>query len=152
MSSLSFSPDSPPACRVFHDANQSIPDDTETTVEFNSERFDNNTMHDTVTNNSRITFTDAGLYLVGFHGRFETRSTYSTTVPFLRLNGTTYIADGTAERNAIVPSSIGVTTLYQFVAADFVEVRVYQNNTAVAARNLLAAAESSPEFWAVRVG
>lgn len=143
---------SPPACRVFHNANQSIADATETTVAFNSERFDTDTMHDTVTNNSRITFNTAGVYVVTFNGRFLTAADYSAVYVILRKNGTTNIA-----QHMISPSAFNlqpvlmVSTTYKFAATDFVEARVFHDNTSNAARTLDVFGEASPEFSAVFV-
>ena len=142
----------PPSCRVYHSAAQSIAHATETTAAFNSERFDTNAMHDTATNNSRITFATAGLYLVTFTGKYATAADYTATTCRIRLNGTTYIADGTSERNTTIESRIQTTTLYRFAAGDYIEVRLYQANSAAAARNLEVSGNWSPEFMAVWVG
>lgn len=144
----------PPACRVFHSAAQSVASGALAAVAFDSERFDTDTMHDTVTNNGRITFNTAGLYVVSFSGLFAAASDYTAVYGFLRLNGTTYIAQsgpgshGTANFNA----GITVTTPYKFIAGDFVIVEVTQQNGPAAARNLLATGNYSPEFSAVWVG
>jgi hypothetical protein len=144
----------PPACRVFHNANQSINDVTVTTVAFNSERFDTDTMHDTVTNNSRITFTTAGLYLVTFNGGFAAAGDYSSALAQIRLNGVTGIAEVFAGTQADANENyfITISTVYKFAVADYVEARVWQNNTANVARNLVALGNISPEFSAVRLG
>lgn len=142
----------PPACRVHHSAAQSIANATETTAAFNSERFDTAAMHDTATLNSRITFATAGLYLVTFTGKYATAADYTATTCRIRLNGVTYIADGTSERNAAIESRIQTTTLYKFAAGDYIEVRLYQTNSAAAARNLEVSANWSPELMAVWVG
>jgi hypothetical protein len=42
--------------------------------------------------------------------------------------------------------------VYQFVAGDYIEVQVFQDNTANAARTLDATDERSPEFYAARIG
>jgi hypothetical protein len=55
-------------CRVFHNSNQSKANATVSGVFFNSERWDtdpNGLIHDTSTNNDRLTCRTAGLYLVG---------------------------------------------------------------------------------------
>ena len=50
-------------CRIYKSAGQSI-GTTLTAVTFDTESFDTDTMHDNVTNNTRITFTTAGYYEV----------------------------------------------------------------------------------------
>jgi hypothetical protein len=54
--------DSPtqPRCIAYHNTTQSVPDATETVLLLNSEDVDVATMHDTVTNNSRITIPTGG--------------------------------------------------------------------------------------------
>lgn len=144
----------PPACRVYHNANQSVNDNTLTLVAFNSERYDTDAMHDTVTNNGRITFNTAGLYIVGFQGRFPAANDFSVAGAYIRLNGSTLIAVNSGGR-ALTGSSdlhFGVTTTYKFAAADYIEVQVHQDNTANTARNLEAVANYSPEFWATWIG
>jgi len=144
----------PPACRVYNSANISIPHSATTAVTHDSERFDTDTMHSTSSNTSRITFTTAGLYLVGFHGRFEAGTDYSRAYADITLNGATLLAryDRRATTVDVRDPAMEVVTAYKFAAADYVEARVFHQNTAAAARNLVVSANESPEFWAVRVG
>lgn len=51
------------SCRVHNSANQSIPDSALTVLAFDSESFDDNGIHDTSTNNSRLTCKTAGRYI-----------------------------------------------------------------------------------------
>jgi hypothetical protein len=144
----------PPACRVYNSANISVNDNTVTLVTFNSERYDTDSMHSTSVDTSRITFTTAGLYLVAFNGQLPAANDYSVAGAYIRLNGTTYIAMNSGGRALTGSSdlSIGVTTVYKFAAADFVEVLVHQDNTANTARNLQAVSNLSPELAATWIG
>lgn len=139
----------PPACRVTHSVNQSIADNTETTVAFDTETFDTNSMHDPAVSNSRITFSTAGIYVVQFSGRFEAGTDYDYLQTRLRLNGATVIAltSSHADTTASFEQGVDIMTLYKFAAADYVEVRVYQDNAANAARNLLASAINFSACW-----
>lgn len=140
-------------CRVTRTAAQSINDNTVTAVQFDAERFDNDTMHDTVTNNTRITFTTAGAYLVGFHGLFAAANDYVRCFAVLRLNGVTEIARGPqVSTSTAVQAQVAVETMYEFDAADYLEALVYQDNSAAAARNLEQSADRTPEFYATRLG
>lgn len=142
-----------PACRVFHSVNQSITNNTATTLAFNSERFDTNTMHDTATNNSRITMTTAGLYLVNCSVALESRNDYNFAYLLLRTNGSTTIGYQTSlDIDVSNTPLISVTTLWKFAAADYVEARILQVNGAAAAANALTDPTASPEFSAVWVG
>ena len=143
----------PPAARAYHNASQSIPDNAETTVALNSERFDTTGMHDLVTLNSRITFAVAGLYVVTFTGIFDAAVDYNLAYASLRLGGTTAIATATSlPRTFSVNPLVNVTTVYKFGAGEFVTAVVYQDNTANAARNLLAVGNYSPELTAAWIG
>lgn len=139
----------PPAARAFHNANQSINNTTATTLAFNSERFDTDTIHDTATNNSRLTCKTAGKYLVFAHVQWASGAgTYRQTNLF--LNGATNIAI------VIGPPSSGnvtyqhVSTVYDLAVNDYVEIIVQQDSGG--ALNVVASGNASPEFGMVRVG
>jgi hypothetical protein len=143
-----------PTVRVFHNADQSIPDNTVTVVAFNSERYDTDTMHDTVTLNSHITFNTAGVYEVGFSGHFEQSITYASVQALLRLNGTTYIDVSPNQGLSTTANTprLKLGTQYKFAVNDYIEVQVYQDNTDNTARNLQVQGNYSPEFYATRLG
>src|SRR5262245_15317139 len=70
-----------PAVRAFHNTTQSITNGVTTTLAFNSETFDqtagaSSTMHDNVTNNSRLTAVYAGVYWI--HVQWEWAATVAT--------------------------------------------------------------------------
>lgn len=140
-------------CRVTRTAVQSITDATLTSVAFDAEVFDNDGMHDTVTNNSRITIVTAGIYWVGFTGMFAGAADYTRCFATLRINGTTEIARTPLQSTSTSTTpQLAVSTAYEFDAADYIEVQVFQDNTANAARNLEQTADRSPEFFATRIG
>ena len=142
----------PPACRVFHNAAQSVTDNSQLILAFNSERYDTDSMHSTVTNNSRITINTAGLYVVTAHVEFGA-GTYDFASVAIRLNGATFIAIHDApSTSGIYGNSRSVSTVYKFGANDYVEVRVFQDNAAAAARNVNVAGNYSPEFAATWIG
>lgn len=142
----------PPACRVYHSATQSLPDVTDTIVAFNSERFDTNTMHDTATNNSRITINTAGVYVVSFTGEVESAADYVYVYSYFRLNGATLIAISPISRVGAFGIYTSLSTVYKFAAGDYVQVLIRQDNTANVARNLAAVGNYSPEFAATWIG
>jgi hypothetical protein len=118
----------PPACRVYHSTTQSAANATATTLSFNSERYDTNTMHDTVTNNSRITMTTAGLYLVTAHVAFAANATGQRDL-YLQVNATTYIAMHTNPTiGAGGETFLSVATVFKFAASDYIIARVFQNS------------------------
>lgn len=145
-------PHNVPACRVFHSVNQSIPDATSTILAFDSERYDTDSMHSTVTNNSRITFNTAGLYLVTVNVEFAA-GTYDYASVAVRMNGTTFLGVSDASQSAgLFGAGRTVATVYKFAATDYVEARVFQDNGAAAARNVNVAGNYTPEFSATWIG
>lgn len=145
----------PPACRVYHNTTQSIPDAIDTALVFNSERHDTNTMHSTVSLTGRITATTAGLYVLSFTGEMVAAADYVEVHAYWRRNGTTPIGVGPAI-GTFTDGGVGVlfgcTTVAKLAAADYVEVMCRQNNTANVARNLASIAEYSPEATATWIG
>lgn len=140
------------ACRVTRTAALAVADGTALTlVPFTSEEFDDTGMHDTVTQNTRITILVAGYYMIGFNGVFAASNAYTRVFARLLLNGAIEIArDQRPGTSTTLTGVMHVTTLYQFDAGDYVEVQVSQSSGA--SRNLEATAEYSPEFWAARLG
>ena len=145
-----------PAVRVYHNANQSITNTTNTALAFNSERFDQaggsaSTQHDVSTNNSRLTCRHAGVYHIIGGCHFAANATGQRTL-FLRLNGATAIAY--APRgfglSSLDSTSLLVATHYDLAVNDYIEMVVYQDSGG--ALNVLNGANYSPEFSMTRVG
>lgn len=138
-------------CRVYNSGSQSINNTTLTALTFDSELYDDDTMHSTVSNTSRITMTTAGRYHVGATVTFDANATGSRIV-LLRLNGTTYFAK---DRHMTVTTgstttSATVSSDYNFSATDYVEVIVYQDSGG--ALNVLNSGADVTGFWAHRIG
>jgi len=143
-----------PAVRAFHNANQSIASDGAWhALALNSERFDqaggsSSTMHDTVTNNSRLTAIYAGIYLITGSVEFAANATGTRWLRIF-LNNTTAIAD-VDDSGTLTPSVLmTVTTVYSLAVNDFVELSVQQNSGG--ALNILSSGNYSPEFSMVRL-
>ena len=132
-------------CRVYHNANQSIANNTFPIVlAFNSENYDTDAMHDTVTNNSRITIKTAGKYIISAYCTWTSNPTGIRYIA-VRLNGTTTIVAGSC------PGVISLTqcaTEYDLAVNDYLEFAVYQNSGGPL--NVLAGTDS-PQFWARKV-
>lgn len=135
--------------RVTHNANQSINDVTETALAFNTEDYDTDAIHDTVTNNSRLTCKTAGKYNIWANIEFAANATGQRQVE-IRLNGTTLIGlaeiNATAARTANVP----VSCTYSLAVNDYVECVVYQNSTG--ALNVTTQSKYSPLFGMDKIG
>lgn len=77
----------PPAASVFNSAAVSVADNTLTTLNANSELFDNDAMHSTSVNTSRLTAQTAGRYLITARVNFAADITDGRRVIQLRKNG-----------------------------------------------------------------
>lgn len=139
-----------PAARVFHNANQAIANATVTNLAFNSERYDTDAMHDTVTNNSRITIRTPGLY------RFTSTITWDSALVATRVLNTILLNNssgiGRMETNKVTGTSLTqcCTCTWPCVAGDFVEVQVFQDGGG--STNVAVLSPISPEFSAERIG
>ncbi|MFO7740831.1 MAG: hypothetical protein R6X31_00810 [Anaerolineae bacterium] len=138
-----------PACRVYNSANIDPAVSTWETLTFDSERFDTDTMHSTVSNTGRITVpaNGDGLYLLGACVEFPNSTPIEECGLRFQLNGATVIErvyldqDSTTANNI----SLNLSTLYSLSATDYVVVQVYVG----ADENVLASSNYSPEFWAI---
>lgn len=133
-------------CRVYHDANQSINNATPTTLAFNSERYDPYGMHDTASNNSRITVPIKGIYLIGTTVSFASMT--GIVQCQIQHGGATLIAINKLYISASVPHC-NVNTVYEMGAGEYVEVIVVQSSGG--ALNCTTNANWSPEFWVQRI-
>ena len=139
-----------PAVRVFHNTTQSATSGVALALAFNSERIDQaagaaSTMHDTVTNNSRLTAIYAGVYAI--YATVEwAASPVNATIRF-RIGGATEIA-----RQQFVGDYrvMNLSHIYAFAVNDYVECVVSQASGG--ALNVNSTANYSPEFGMVRVG
>lgn len=143
-----------PCVRVTHNAAQTITTATNTALAFNTERFDQagnaaDTMHDTVTNNSRLTCRYAGVYQITGNVEWVANAT-GERMTLIRLNGATQIGRSYIQASAAVGHAYSVSTLYALAVNDYVELVVFQNSGGNL--NVTLSANYSPEFMMVRVG
>ena len=139
-----------PACVLYNNANISINNNSWTNIAgFNTELTDTDTMHDPSTNPGRITFTTAGLYVYGYSLAYDSGTLIRAAL--VRLNGATDLwpcqRDYLGTADVCYLSSAGIRV---FSAADYIEVRTYQNSGG--ALNILAYAYTTPVFWAAKIG
>jgi hypothetical protein len=140
-----------PSCRAYNNANISIPNGALTVIPFNSELYDTDAIHDTVTNNTRLTCKTAGKYLIIANVAWALTGTGRRSINLL-LNQSTIIAsqESSPQVDAIATTANNVSTVYNLAVNDVVEVQVYQ--TSGAALNITYGAHYSPEFMMVKVG
>lgn len=116
-------------CKVYQSASQSIPNNTSTYLQFNSEYWDTESIHNNVTNNTRLTCRTAGKYLVVGQCVFEANAAGVRQVVVQQNRGD--IPAG----NSILPSAGGgtptivvVSTIFNLAIGDYVEMLTYQNS------------------------
>lgn len=146
----------PMYCKLYNAGNESIANNTLTTVDFDSEDFDVGDLHDSV-NPSRITIPAGGdgLWLFVATGSWDGRNAAGgRTGVYVYKNGTIRIA--IAEETPDAASGDGnLGTTYSAVcfdlavAGDYYEMKVQQNSGG--ALNLLGAAEDLASFAAARL-
>jgi hypothetical protein len=139
--------------RVYHNAVQAVANTTDVVAALNTERYDNDTFHDTSTNNSRLTGGQIGKYAIFANCLFEANATGIRSLEIL-LNGSIVIAKDVQEAtSANQQPYLSISTVYIFTATtDYVEMRVWQNSGG--SLNLLAAtvtAYTNCEFSIVRL-
>ncbi len=114
--------------RVHHNTTQSIANATVTALAFNSETADTDTIHDTSTNNQRLTCKTAGIYLIVGQVAIQSNATGFRAALIRLNNGATYIA---AEQRQAVNGDgtfMTVSSIYPLAVNDFVTLEVYQNS------------------------
>jgi DNA-binding transcriptional regulator YdaS (Cro superfamily) len=143
-----------PAVRVFHSASQTITTGTVTALAFNSERFDQaagsaSTMHDTATNNSRLTCLYAGVYMVSANIEWAANATSFRRLTLRTNGGTSWASTDIEPETAIVFRQALTGILIPMAVNDYVEAVVQQNTGGALA--VSSVANVSPEFMMVRV-
>jgi hypothetical protein len=114
-------------CRVTKSANQALVTATNTAITWDVEDYDTNTMHDNVTNNSRITIPSGqgGYYLVQANLVYnDPNSSYSIAI---FKNGAAVKRNYSGTTNAN-DQDIEITAVLNLAAADYIEIFGRQNS------------------------
>lgn len=137
-------------------ANQTLTTAVAALISFAGEDFDTHGMHDTVTNNSRLTTVIPGLYIVGWCIPFAPSATGIRTIELL-VNGA--VGGGTEGYGFITMPNNGASSptintgsmLLRLNAGDYLELRATQ--TSGGNLDVYLHTFSGPTvFWAVRLG
>jgi hypothetical protein len=114
---------------VYHNTTQSLTSGSAAALNFNSEDFDVGTLHDTVTNNTRVTIpaNNAGVYLVVGGTQFAANATGFRQLE-LRLNGTTVLATVSLPVNGATPTVAQIAAVVSLSVADYLELIATQNS------------------------
>ncbi len=125
----------PPRCQVSNSTGQATADATLTVLNFDTEAYDSTgTMHDPVTNNSRIVLPETGLYLVHMYVRWDaTGVTFTRARLQCRLNGATAVINhATSGASAASDNWFSVARSFErtFTAGDYIELLAVQTSGA----------------------
>mgnify|MGYP000860330672 CR=1 FL=1 len=137
-----------PAARVYNSGALALSAGVWTTLTFNSERYDTDAVHSTVTNTGRLTVPSGGdgLYLIGGCVEFDTTSLGSGVRVGVRilLGGTTTIARQVVYGiHSDEDTALAINCMYLLSATNYVELQAYSS----AGLNVNVTANFSPEFW-----
>jgi hypothetical protein len=130
------------ACRVYQTVADSISSAWTDVLAFGAESFDTDSMHDNVTNNSRITFTTAGRYCVGGQLRLANNTVIGLAI---RVDGTTVIASS-KQGNSGSPEIVAASTIYEFAVGQYIELVGYAGSTSN------SSGDGETSLWAYRIG
>jgi hypothetical protein len=139
-------------CRVVRTAVQTFTTGAAAVIAFTAERFDTDTFHDNVTNNSRLTVPAGlgGTYLIAAHVEFAANATGQRQLRIVLNNTSSLARQDAVPQAAGIPTSMSLATVALLVAGDYVELVALQSsggNLDVNAVNLY-----TPEFSMQRVG
>lgn len=142
----------PPACRLYHSSTQTMNNGAFTTVAFNTEAYDTDGMHDTVTNNSRITINKAGLYVIQSCLAVPGDADGERITEFL-INGSIEAAFERRGANVTTGGDIlPLTLVRKFAASDYIECRFYHTAGANLTMAAKTATNETPSFAATWIG
>ena len=136
-----------------HNVNQSIPASTIQPLAFNTEHSDSNGMHDTTTNNSRVTIPSgaAGIYLVGGAVRWANPVIATSLILQIRVTNTgNTFAESTLNVGAGVGAGMFAFGVVALNVSDYLEFVVTHFDSG--ALNINSAANVSPNFFGFRIG
>jgi hypothetical protein len=123
----------------------SVANFTHTPIPFDSEIYDSNGMHSTVTNTTRLTVVESGNYIIAGNVYWDGLTT-GTNDLWLRLNGASALEAQMQMSTAATSYGHGLSTMRLMGAGEYVELMVFQDSGAA---KLLAALS---QFGMARIG
>jgi len=112
--------------RVTHLSAITITTNTNTILPFDSELFDDNDLHDTVTNNSRLTAVEEGRYFISAAVSWA-QVVAGTREIHIKLNGSALIALRKSKATEADLFVQGLSIIYNLAVDDYVEVEVFHS-------------------------
>ena len=117
-----------PGCNAYNSTNPTITNGAWNTLAFDSELYDTDTMHDLVTNNSRITCKTAGKYLIAAQIVYDANTTGMREIRLLR-NAAKVIGEIDVPAASVYGTGIQAVAIYALAVTDYVEAQTFQNIT-----------------------
>ncbi|GAG94794.1 unnamed protein product, partial [marine sediment metagenome] len=128
-------------CRVYNDTTVAIPDTTHTTLSFNQERWDTDTMHDLVANPERLTARTAGYYLIIANVKFLLHAVGFRNF-YIADKNANIIAETRHPGNAVSDVVMSLSTILYMAVNDWIITKVWHDSGAPL--NLVSSARYSP--------
>ncbi len=115
------------SAHVYNSADQSIPDNstTPTTLTFDSESWDNASIHSTVSNTGRLTLPNTGKWFLNGQVTFAANASAGRWMRILK-NGATEVARVTQYPDGALPTRFQVSLIVDATATDYFELQVAQ--------------------------
>lgn len=113
--------------RVRKSAGQSIANNSNTILTWNTEDYDTDAMHDNAVNNSRLTFQTAGKFLVICNNDWAIGSVGVRSLVIIK-NGVDRIAASKTDASSLGSSFYSASVIDDFIVGDFVECEVLQSS------------------------
>lgn len=134
-------------CQVWNNANITLTNGATTILTWNSETYDTDNYHSTVTNTSRLTVPTAGFYLVTAMLDVQSGATAALDTMYFYISGNArYNHRKHPEASA---NARQMTTVMQLVAGDYVECAYFNGNTAA---HTLTGSQFATNFTIMRLG
>jgi hypothetical protein len=123
----------PPSCSVSASGAQSVGTGADTALTADTEQYDNDSMHSTSSNTSRITITTAGRYLFTANVSYASSASTRVLTRFKHTlaggaTSTTYACDSRAAIGGATPDQVSITRSFVMAAGDWMEVLVNQDS------------------------
>ena len=108
-------------CSVYRSSSKLLGSNIPYAIDWDSELFDGNAMHDTITNNSRITINTSGYYLVNAQLSWDWSASTADCQMWIKKNGTTEIIKGLEMHQTTTSHNQALTKVVYLSAGDYIQ-------------------------------
>jgi len=113
-------------CRVTQSGGLSLANGTSQIQLFDTEAFDTNSYHSTVTNTGRMTVPSTGYYLLSFNSSYSSNGS-GLRQTGIRKNGTV-IQSATLSGSSVAQTDVVLSCILSATAGDYFDLELYQNS------------------------